>query len=181
MTTNVATDYQVEEPRLQWRNGLSEQPDRRVVLGLGNLLLGDEGLGVQALQYLESGFGRRWDIEWIDGGVLGMNLLPLIETCSHLLVLDAVDAGQPPGTVVELGRRQLLARDRMILSEHQVTFQDVLGLAMLLGRAPASFQLIGLQPESLEPGTQLSDSVIAALPVLAKRVKAVIEEWGQIV
>ena len=180
LRTNQPTNQQVEQWRLQWRNGLSEQPERRVVLGLGNWLLGDEGLGVQALQYLEARLGRRSEIEWVDGGVLGMNLLPLIETCSHLLVVDAVDAGRPPGTVLALGRRQILGRDRMRLSEHQVTFQDVLGLAMLLGQAPANFRLIGLQPESVEPGTRLSDAVIAALPALAKRVEAVIESWGLI-
>ncbi|UCG25552.1 MAG: HyaD/HybD family hydrogenase maturation endopeptidase [Chloroflexota bacterium] len=178
LRTNLPTNQQVEERWLQWRNGLNRQPERRVVLGLGNLPLGDEGLGVQALRYLEWRFEGRSEIEWVDGGVLGMKLLPLIESCSHLLVVDAVDAGRPPGTLTELGRREILGRDIMRLSEHQVTFQDVLGLAMLLGRAPANFRLIGLQPESMEPGTALSDPVIAGLPALAERVREVIGAWG---
>jgi hydrogenase maturation protease len=175
---NLPTHYQVEERRLQWRNETRQKPGRRVVLGLGNLPLGDESMGVQALQYLESRFGRKSEIEWIDGGGPGMNLLPLIESCSHLLAVDAIDAGQPPGTVIELGPRQLLGVDRRSLSEHQVRFQNVLGLAMLLGRAPANFLLIGLQPETMEPGTALSDSVLSAVPALAARVNAVTEEWG---
>ncbi len=155
-----------------------EQTRRKAVLGLGNLLLGDEGLGIQALPYLEAQLGRRAQVEWIDGGVLGLNLLPLIEACSHLLVVDAVDAGRPPGTVIELGPEQLRRPNELKLSEHQVTFQEVLGLAMLLDRVPAHLRLIGLQPETLEPGTTLSRPVVAALPALAERVTTVINSWG---
>ncbi len=67
---------------------------RRVVLGLGNLLNRDEGLGVHALRELERRFDADPGVEIVDGGVLGLNLLPLVEACSHLLVLDAVDAGR---------------------------------------------------------------------------------------
>ena len=77
-------------------------PLRKVVLGLGNLLNRDEGVGVQALKELEARLGGNAGAELLDGGVLGLDLLPLVEECSHLLVLDAVDAHQAPGTVVEL-------------------------------------------------------------------------------
>lgn len=177
MTMNLPAKYTVEERRLQWRNALAEQPERRVVLGLGNLLPGDERLGLQTLQCLEERFGWRPKIEWIYRGVLGLNLLPLIESCSHLLVVDAFDAGGPPGTVIELGPRQYLGRDRVRLSERQVNLQDLLGLTMLLGRAPAHFRFIGLQPEK-PLGAQPSQPVGAALPILTERVKAVIERWG---
>jgi hypothetical protein len=82
--------------------------------------------------------------------------------------------------MLALGRRPIVGRDRMRLSVHQVTVQDVLGWAMLLGRAPANGRLIGLQPESLVPGRRLSYPVIAAWPVPVRRVEAVIEAWGLI-
>jgi len=66
---------------------------RKVVLGLGNLLNCDEGLGVQAVKRLDAQLGAQTDFELLDGGVLGLNLLMVVEECSHLLILDAVDAG----------------------------------------------------------------------------------------
>ena len=75
---------------------------RKVVLGIGNLLFGDEGFGIHVLQHLQVSLGEQARVEWVDGGVLGLNLLPLVETSSHLLVLDAIEADQPPGTLIEI-------------------------------------------------------------------------------
>mgnify|MGYP001240594092 CR=1 FL=1 len=98
---------------------------RRVVLGLGNTLNRDEGVGVHALAPLASRLGAQEAVELLDGGTLGLNLLPIVEECSHLLVLDAVNAGKSPGTVVELRREQIPLYSGVKLSEHQVTFQEV--------------------------------------------------------
>ena len=72
---------------------------RKIVLGLGNLLNRDEGLGVQALKILDAQLGEIPGLELVDGGVLGLNLLMWVEECSHLLILDAVNAGKPAGSV----------------------------------------------------------------------------------
>ncbi len=151
---------------------------RKVVLGLGNLLSGDEGAGIHALAYLRSAIGRHAQVEWIDGGILGLNLLPLIRNCSHLLVIDAADAGRPPGQLIEIDQDRLLIFHGVKLSEHQVTFQEVLGLATMLGRAPERMHLIGVQPACLEPGTKLSPPVAAAMPEVSRRVRAILESWG---
>lgn len=151
---------------------------RKVVLGLGNLLLGDEGLGIHALAYLRESIGRHAQVEWIDGGVLGLNLLPLIRKCSHLLVIDAADAGRPPGQLIEIAQDRLLIFHGVRLSEHQVTIQEVLGLATLLGRAPGKMHLVGVQPASLEPGSGLSPAVASAMPEVGRRVRAILESWG---
>ena len=85
---------------------------RKVVLGLGNTLQRDDGLGVHALRVLETQLGLplpdyKGAIELLDGGTLGLNLLPIVEEASHLLILDAVNANQPPGIVIELHREQI--------------------------------------------------------------------------
>lgn len=166
--------------QLLWQTQLTEPGQRKVVLGLGNIFLGDEGLGIHALSYLENRLGSRASVEWIDGGVLGMNLMPLVEQCSHLLVIDAVDAGRAPGTVIELSMLRLLRPLGYRISQHQVTFQDVLGLAKVLDRMPEHVQLVGLQPGSLETGAELSQPVTEALPALAARVQTVLQGWGLI-
>ncbi len=150
---------------------------RRLVLGLGNILRSDEGLGVHALRALEGEIGPPADIELIDGGVLGMSLLPLVEEASHLLVLDAVDAGQPPGTLVELRRDQIPLFVGLRLSQHQITLQEVLALAGARGKLPVQLRLIGVQPADLAIGTELSAAVAATLPDVVRRAAAILQEW----
>jgi hydrogenase maturation protease len=152
---------------------------RRVVLGLGNTLNRDEGVGVFALGPLRERLEARGaGVEILDGGVLGMSLLPLVESCSHLLLLDAVDAGAPPGSVVELAREEIPLFARVKLSWHQLSFQEVLQLAGVRGRLPGRLRLIGVQPADIATGFGLSPAIEAVLPEVADRALAVLGEWG---
>ena len=152
-------------------------PHRTVILGLGNLLYQDEGFGIHALQAMQEALPAPDTVEFVDGGVLGMNLLPLVEESSHLLVLDAVDAGQPPGAILELKGEQIPLFTAVKLSEHQVGFQEVLGLARFRGNLPASLHLIGVQPQDLGSGIGLSQAVAAALPEVVNRAMATLKAW----
>ena len=79
----------------------SSPPDPRVVvIGLGNPIMGDDGLGLAVLGYLQTAYGFRPEVELVDGGTWGMNLLPVIEDATELILIDAIDAGEPPGTFV---------------------------------------------------------------------------------
>lgn len=178
MTVNRTSGRPAASWQLLWRKETRKPPWRKVVLGLGDSFFGDEGLGIRALPYLQAGLGPRSRVEWIDGGVLGMNLMLLVEQCSHLLVVDAVDAGRPPGDVIELSLLRLLKPHGYRLSEPQVAFQDMLKLAQVLDQGPVNFRLVGLQPGCLETGTHLSQPVAAALPALRRRVQDVLETWG---
>jgi hydrogenase maturation protease len=151
---------------------------RKVVLGLGNLLNRDEGLGVEALKRLDTHLGEQPQVELLDGGVLGLNLLMIVEECSHLLILDAVNVGKPAGTVVELRKEEIPLYAGVKLSQHQVTFQEVLGLANIRGYLPAHLHLIGIQPEDLSIGLELSRVVESALPEVVNRAKNVLAQWG---
>jgi hydrogenase maturation protease len=148
------------------------------VLGIGNILNSDEGVGVHAVRAMQAEAQRTPGVEFLDGGTLGLNLLILVEEATHLLILDAVDAGQPPGSVVELTKEQIPLFTGVKMSQHQVTFQEVLGLALIRGKLPEYLHLIGVQPVSLEMGTDLSPKVAAVLPEVVERAWAVLAAWS---
>jgi hydrogenase maturation protease len=170
--------------------------NHKIVLGLGNTLNRDEGLGVYALKALEAQFsptppvplslqgkkkrGVRSDetLEFLDGGVLGLNLLPWVEESSHLLVLDAINAHKEPGTLIELKRDEIPLYNGIKLSDHQVTFQEVLGLANFRGHLPEHLHLIGAQPDDLSTGVGISPCIEAILPQILARAEVVLREWG---
>lgn len=149
-----------------------------LVLGIGNILNTDEGVGVHALRALQDRYGEPPDIFFADGGTLGLDLLPLIEDKPYLLLLDAVDAGEAPGTVIELAKDEIPLYGGYRLSQHQVTFTEVLGLALIRGHLPEHLHLIGVQPDSLEIGVGMSEIVTAAIPDVLARAEAKLAEWG---
>ena len=150
---------------------------RKVVLGLGNLLNRDEGMGVQALKVLDARLGPQSNVELLDGGVLGLNLLMIVEECSHLLILDAVNAGKPVGTVIELAKEQIPLYTGIKLSQHQITFQEVLGLAHMRGKLPEFIHLVGIQPDDLSIGLELSSTIAHSLPEMVERARSCLLEW----
>ncbi len=151
--------------------------ERRIVLGLGNLLNRDEGVGVHAVRALEVALGDQARAEFLDGGTLGLDLLPLVEECSHLLLLDAVNAGQPPASLIEIPGQDIPLYAGVKLSQHQVTFQEVLALASLRGKLPPHLHLLGVQPVDLGVGLDLSPQVQTLLPLLVQRAATILRAW----
>lgn len=156
---------------------MADKPDRKIVLGLGNTLNKDEGLGVHAVKALESRLTDLADWEFVDGGVLGLNLLSWVEEASHLLILDAINAGQAPGSVIELEGEQIPMYTGIKMSDHQITFQEVLGLAKFREKLPGCLYLIGAVPLDLEIGTDLSPAISAVIPEILSRAEKVISDW----
>ena len=152
--------------------------ERITVLGVGNTLRMDEGVGVHAVRTLgQRHRGDMPEVDFLDGGTLGLNLLPYVEEAAALLILDAVDSGSPPGTVIELSGNSIPKYSGIKLSEHQVTLQEVLGLALIRGHLPARMILIGIQPADLATGDSLSPTAAGALPEMLARAEAVLEVW----
>jgi hydrogenase maturation protease len=154
-----------------------------LVLGLGNLLMGDEGLGVQAAARLQSGGwlradGRRQQVQVIDGGTMGLDLLPYLEGAEGLLIVDAVRTGHPPGSVVRLEGEEIPALLALKLSLHQVALQEVLALSRLRGTLPSRVVLWGVVPSCVEWGVGLSPAVAAAMDALLEGVVAELRAWG---
>src|SRR5271167_1359221 len=141
-------------------------PVKCVVLGLGNTLHSDDGVGPQAIQRLRNDARVPEGATLIEGGTLGLELRTYIWDCSYLLVLDAVDIGQPPGTLVRMSNQELQSLPGKG-SVHQLGVADLLvALRVLASRTP-ELVLLGVQPASLEWGTELSTAVAAVMPALA--------------
>lgn len=151
---------------------------RTVVLGLGNPLMGDDGTGLAALERLRDGWAVPPGVELVDGGTWGMNLLPVIEDATHLLLLDAIRAGMPPGTKVVLSRSEIPRMFATKLSPHQIDMREVLALAELRGRLPIDTVALGLQPERVEFGEPLSRRVEAKLGQLVGLAVEQLRHWG---
>jgi hydrogenase maturation protease len=149
-----------------------------VVLGLGSPLMGDDGLGLVALEALRARARLVPEPEWVDGGTWGMNLLPTIESAEHLLLLDAIRADRRPGELIVLEREALPRGLGVKLSPHQIDLQEVLALAELRGRLPMEAVAMGLEPARVELGCGLSPVLDASLDALLDRVVDQLVRWG---
>lgn len=149
-----------------------------LVLGIGNPLLGDDGFGVEVVRRLRQAGSLPPAAELLDGGTAGLALLPHLEGRSQILVVDAVDFGGRPGEIVRLPAAAVPACADMKLSEHQVTFREVLGLMELLEVKPQEMLFIGVQPRSNRWGDALSPDVEAAIPAVLDEIGRQLASWS---
>lgn len=146
------------------------------ILALGNLLRQDEGVGIHLLAMLREYVPP--EIELMDGGTSGLKLLDFIERKNSLLVLDAVDAGRAPGEVVEWQGDDIPRYCTGKFSLHQMSFAEVLYWAHFTGSLPQNIRVIGVQPQSMEWGTELTSTTQQSLPVALTKVLSCLENWG---
>ena len=154
------------------------------VLALGNLMHGDDGVGLHLLRALESQShelaaeceARGIDLRWIEGGTLGLELTHSLESVEYLLVLDAVAMQQTPGTVARYEGDSLYQLP-VGRSVHLMGLSDLLVAIQLLGNAPREVILLGVEPASTAWGLEMSAEVTAALPLLMGVAKKQIVAW----
>lgn len=154
--------------------------DRTLLIGLGNPLMGDDGVGLAALECLRSDWELPPEVELVDGGTWGMNLLPLLEDADRVVLLDAIQAGTAPGTLVELEGDSVPRTLSHKLSPHQIDLREVLAVAMLRGTVPRTLVALGIEPADVEMGTSLSGPVGKAVPLLVSHVVARLESLGHV-
>jgi hydrogenase maturation protease len=162
-------------------NDDSIAPARRiVVLGVGNLLWADEGFGVRCVEALGAGWELPPDVEVLDGGTLGLALVPLLLDATHVLLFDAVAHRGEPGTLI-------VARDDEVpalmggnkMSLHQVGMNDILASLELLNHTPERFTVVGIKPVQLaDYGGSLTDPVRAQVPVALQLGIEELRRWG---
>lgn len=148
----------------------TNEQKRVVVLGVGNLLMSDEGVGVRCVEALERDAKLPAGVRLIDGGTSTHELLEDLENLDALVIVDAVAAGRAPATVLRIEGEGIPSAFSNKLSPHQHGINDLLATLKLLGRAPKRVVLIGIQPDRLELGMELSPSVAAVLPEVCNRV-----------
>ena len=150
-----------------------------LVLGLGNILLSDEGVGVRVVERLLGQYDFPEGVRVMDGGTLGLDLLPYVEDASRLLVVDAVQARKPPGTLVRMvGDEIPIFLDASKVSPHQEGLQDLLAVAVLKDYLPDEVVFWGAQIESLGVGLELSSAVAAQVDALVGKVLEELARWG---
>ena len=149
-----------------------------LVLGIGNSLMADDGAGVQALSLLAR-HGRTPNVHYVDGGTVGLALAPLIEDAGALIILDALRLGGPAGKVRVYEGAEM---DRLVQGRHgtphEVSLGDLLDVVRLQGRLPERRALVGIEPEHLGLGLELSPCVAAGLERVAMAARALLARWG---
>jgi hydrogenase maturation protease len=149
-----------------------------VVLGIGNVLLGDEGAGVHAMRRLEREC-RLEGVQFTDGGTLSFTLAALFRADAGLIVLDAAELEAPPGSVAlfEGARMDAFVGGKRKRSVHEVGLHDLMALAALEGELPRRRALIGIQPQAIGWSEVPSPAVAGALPLACEHAIELIERW----
>lgn len=143
---------------------------KRVVLGVGNTIMGDEGVGVRCVEWLASQVPP--DVALVDGGTSTNELLGDLEDADLVIIVDAIATTQPPGTIIRLEGDRIPSAFSNKLSPHQHGINDLLGALALLGRSPRRLVLFGIAPERIALGMELTPAVSAAVPEVGRRVLA---------
>ena len=148
------------------------------ILGIGNVILQDEGFGVRALELLRETYDFPPEVQLIDGGTLGAELLSFITGTERLLVLDSINGGEAAGTLFRFENEAVMAHFQDKLSVHEVGIQDVLATLEVTGRPIPSVVVLGAQPYAVGAGVALTPAMAALLPEMERRALEELARWG---
>lgn len=155
---------------------------KTVVLGLGNTLLGDDGVGIYALNNLQDNWKEHKNndsIEFIDGGTLSFTLTETLYEADNLIVIDAAQLNAKPGEVKVFTDNDMddFVRTSNCSSVHEVSLSELLDMARLLNTLPTRRALIGVQPETVDWADQPTEVVKKAIPVMCQEAHSLLEAW----
>jgi hydrogenase maturation protease len=146
-------------------------------MGVGSILMTDEGIGIRAVEELQRRYRFPGNVEILDGGTSGIELLSYISGKDYLIIVDAIKGGSPPGTVLKVEGEDVPARFRTRISPHQLGISDLLAAAMLTNEMPKQLVLFGIEPKDIVLGIGLSGEVKAGLEHL---IEVVVEDLRRI-
>lgn len=146
---------------------MRETSTKTVVLGLGNILHCDDGAGSRVINRLRADRRVPAEVSLVEGGTLGLELLPYVWDCDRLIVIDAVDVGEPPGTVVRMSGEELNSLPGNS-SVHQLGVSDLLVALRVLAERQPEVVLLGVQPGSTDWSCDLSPAVVATFDYLVE-------------
>lgn len=156
----------------------TDQP-QITILGIGNILLTDEGFGVRVIEKLFDAYGFPDNVAVVEGGVLGIHLLGTLSKADHLIVVDAVKNRQPPGTLYRLEKDELPERILMKNSLHQTDFLETLTLCQMIDKAPETIVVLGAEPKDIEThSVELTPVVAARVDEMVTRVLQELDRLG---
>ena len=145
---------------------------KTLVLGVGNLLLSDDGVGIHTIQRLQAAHGLSEEVQVVDGGTCGLDLLQFLEGIERLIIVDAAKMGKPFGTVVRLEGDQVPAHLSLKTSPHEIGLPELLFAAKLTKIYPSEVVVFGVEPQSLETSLEMTPAVAARVDELVELVTA---------
>ncbi len=148
------------------------------VLGIGNIILSDEGFGVRVVEFLKKNYEFPENVQLLDGGTLGVELMHFVVGTSKLLIIDSIDGGGVAGKIFHLRGDEILNHFTQKISAHEVGIQDILTMLDVTGKKIPCVELIGAQPFSLEAGVNLTPSMQKLLPTFAEKSLEILTAWG---
>ena len=148
------------------------------VLGIGNVVLRDEGFGVRVAEYLDKNYIFPDNVQIVDGGVLGIELMQFVTGTEKLLIIDSINGGGEPGQTFRFANDEVLAHFQDKLSAHEVGIQDVLAALEVTGRKIPEVVVIGAQPFDLSAGVELSAGMAGLLEPMAEQALKELAAWG---
>jgi hydrogenase maturation protease len=148
------------------------------IMGLGNILMMDEGVGVHTINAFQKRYRVPDYAEVIDGGSAGLDLLPFIEGREKLLMVDAVNFDREPGYIDILENEEIPAKFSTKTSLHHLGLLDVLSIVKLSDALPKDMCIIGIQPKSMELGLDMSPEIWDKVPELVERIVSKLHEWN---
>ncbi|WP_029541737.1 HyaD/HybD family hydrogenase maturation endopeptidase [Selenomonas sp. AB3002] len=148
------------------------------VLGIGNVVLRDEGFGVRVAEYLDKNYIFPDNVQIVDGGVLGIELMQFVTDTQKLLIIDSINGGAEAGTTFRFANDEVLAHFQDKLSAHEVGIQDVLAALEVTGRKIPEVVVIGAQPFDLSAGVELSAGMAGLLEPMAEQALKELAAWG---
>jgi hydrogenase maturation protease len=152
------------------------EPQRKpiLLLGVGNLLQADDGVGVHAVREMMT-LDLHPSVEVVDGGTAGIDLASLLEDRTRVIVIDAVDGGAEPGTLFRFAPEKIVLQPVGMNSLHQIGLLEAVRMAQLVGRAPEQMIIIGVQPAVVDWGMSLSELLRNRLPRIISEAQKEIE------
>jgi len=151
---------------------------RTLVLGVGNKLMSDEGAGVHVIERLAEKYQLPEEVQVLDGGTLGLDLLYYLEGIENLLLVDAAETGKEAGTMIRLEGEQVPAFMSVKISPHQIGVPDMLAAAKLKDAYPKRLVLWGIQPDLITLGLDLSPVLASKVEILTDRLADELRAWG---
>jgi len=148
------------------------------ILGIGNIILRDEGFGVRVAEYLDKHYAFPDTVQIVDGGTLGIELTQYVTGTEKLLVIDSINGGAEPGTTFRFHNDDVMEHFQDKLSAHEVGIQDVLGLLTVTGHKIPEVVVIGAQPYDVEAGVELSAGMMKLMPQMVEQALQELKRWG---